>query len=206
MGRLGKPRTGWEPVHPGAARESAQEGGLTTRLQVNDVPHGQLMTAAVVQINISPGGIPKRRIPEGILTPLGLEGDSHAHPQFHGGPSKAVLLIASEVVDSLIAKGYPVFYGALGENFTTRGLDPKILRSGQRLRVGSAVIELTTVRIPCRTLDVYGPAIKKEIYDKSVGNGDASSPRWALSGFYASVIQVGRVATHDPVLIESTLA
>ena len=164
------------------------------------------MTATVVQINVSRGGIPKRPIGEGILTPLGLEGDSHAHPQFHGGPSKAVLLIAAEVVDQLVSKGYPVFYGALGENLTTRGLDPKTLRSGQRLRIGSAVIELTTVRIPCSTLDVYGPAIKKEIYDKNVRNGDASSPRWALSGFYASVVQIGRIATNDPVVIESTLA
>ena len=162
--------------------------------------------ATVVQINISPGGIPKRAIPDGMLTPLGIEGDSHAHPQFHGGPSKAVLLIASEVVDQLITKGYPLFYGALGENFTTRGLDPQMLRSGQRLRVGAAVIELTTVRVPCSTLDIYGPAIKKEIYDKRVRNGDVSSPRWALSGFYASVIQIGRIAISDPVVIESTLA
>lgn len=164
------------------------------------------MTAMVVQINISPGGIPKRTILDGMLTPLGIEGDSHAHPQFHGGRSKAVLLIASEVVDQLITQGYPLFYGALGENFTTRGLDPRMLRSGQRLRVGAAVIELTTVRTPCRTLDIYGPAIKKEIYDKGVRNGDVLSPRWALSGFYASVIQSGRVALNDPVIIESTLA
>ena len=162
--------------------------------------------ATVIQINISRGGIPKRPIAEGRLTPLGIEGDSHAHPQFHGGPLKAVLLIGSEVTDQLIAKGYPVFYGALGENFTTRGLDPKILRSGQRLRIGSAVIELTTVRIPCSTLDVYGPAIKKEIYDKSVRNGDVSSPLWASSGFYASIIKTGRIAPDDPIVIESVLA
>jgi MOSC domain-containing protein YiiM len=164
------------------------------------------MTGHIIQINISRGGIPKRPIPEGVITPLGLEGDQCAHPEIHGGPRQALLLIAAEVVDELIARGYPLYYGALGENLTTRGLDRRQLRIGQTLRAGSALIEITKIRAPCATLDVYGPTLKLEIYDPKVKAGDPTSPRWGMSGFYASVIEPGLVRTNDPIVVESTLA
>jgi len=162
--------------------------------------------SSVIQINVSRGGIPKRPVSEAALTSHGLEGDSCAHPRFHGGPMKAVLLIASETIDELRAKGYPVFYGALGENFTTRGLDYSQLRPGERLRIGAALIELTTIRVPCITLDIYGPSIKHEIFDAKVKAGDFSSAHWALSGFYARAIDAGRIHTGDSIIIESVLA
>jgi MOSC domain-containing protein YiiM len=164
------------------------------------------MTGQIVQINISRGGIPKRSIPEGILTPLGFEGDLCAHPQFHGGPNQAVLLIAAEVIDELTARGYPLFYGAMGENLTTLGFDRRQLRIGQRLRAGAATLEITKVRVPCDTLDIYGPALKREIYDKRVKAGDPASPRWGMSGFYARVIEPGPVRANDAILLESTPA
>src|SRR2546421_7687699 len=125
-----------------------------------------MMTGQIIQINISTGGLPKRPIPEGLITPFGIEGDFCAHPEIHGGPRQAVLLIASETVDELISRGYPLFYGALGENLTTRGLDSRQLRVGQILRAGGARLELTKVRVPCDSLDIYGSSIKREIYDK----------------------------------------
>jgi len=164
------------------------------------------MTGQIVQINISRGGIPKRPVPEAVITPLGLEGDSWNHPAIHGGPRQAVLLIAAESIDELIARGYPLFYGALGENLTTRGFDRTRLRFGQRIRAGQALLELTKMRAPCATLDAYGPTIKQEIYDRRVKAGDHSSPRWGLSGFYASVIEPGLVRVNDIITLEATLA
>jgi MOSC domain-containing protein YiiM len=162
---------------------------------------GQDDCATIVQINVSPGGIPKRAIAAGMITPLGLAGDACAHPGIHGGALQAVLLIASEAIDELKARGYPVYYGAMGENLTTRGLDPRELRIGQQLRAGGAVLEITKVRGPCTALDVYGPDIKQEIYDPRVQAGDATSPRWGMSGFYARVIQPGPVHPGDAVVI-----
>ena len=164
------------------------------------------MTGSIVQVNASPGGIPKWPISSGMLTPLGLAGDACAHPAIHGGPKQAVLLIASEVIDELKSLGYPVFYGALGENLTTRGLDRRQLRIGQQLRAGGALIEITKVRGPCASLDIYGPAIKQEIYDKKVKAGDPTSPRWGMSGFYARVLQPGHVRPDDIIVIVTTLA
>jgi MOSC domain-containing protein YiiM len=104
-------------------------------------------------------------------------------------------------VDDLAARGFPVFYGALGENLTTRGLDRRSLRIGQRFRAGEAVIQLTEVRIPCGALNVYGRSIQSAIYDARTAGGDPDSPVWGLSGFYAAVIQPGVLRTEDPIAL-----
>ena len=67
--------------------------------------------------------------------------------------------------------------------------------------MGDAVIELTTIRTPCATLDVYGAGIQASMYDARVQKGNPESPRWGLSGFYASVIQPGIVQPGDAVAI-----
>jgi MOSC domain-containing protein YiiM len=155
------------------------------------------MIGSIVQINVSPGGIPKLPIAEAEVTPEGIRGDSWAHPQFHGGPKQAVLLITSEGIDELIAQGFALFPGALGENLTTTGLDRRLMRIGQRYLAGDVLLEFTKVRVPCATLDVYGPSIKQAIYDAQVKAGDTSSPRWGLSGFYARVLRGGPVRPRD---------
>jgi len=155
------------------------------------------MRGSIVQINISPGGVPKRPIAEAEVTPEGIRGDSWAHPQIHGGPNQAVLLITSEGIGQLIAQGYPVFPGALGENLTTVGLDRRQMRIGQRFRIGEVMLELTKMRSPCTTLDVYGPSIKNAVYDAQVKAGDPATPRWGLAGFYARVLRGGSIHPKD---------
>jgi len=164
------------------------------------------VTGRIIQINISGGGMPKRAIASGNLTTAGFEGDSWAHPQLHGGPGKAVLMIAGETVELLRAKGFPVYPGALGENLTTEGLLPARWRMGQQYMVGEAIIELTTLREPCSGLNVYGPSIKKEIYDSLVKAGNPDTPRWALGGFYARVVHPGLVFPGTVISLLSELA
>jgi len=164
------------------------------------------LTGVIVQISISRGGIPKRPVTEAIITPFGLEGDAHAHPEIHGRPQEAVLLMTAETVDELAVRGYPVYYGAMGENLTTRGLDRRLLRVGQRFRIGPALIELTRIRVPCSSQDVYGPEIKSEVYDAPVKAGDTTSCRWAMSGFYAAVVRPGMIRVNDEITLESELA
>ncbi len=164
------------------------------------------MQGTILQINTSPGGLPKRPVSEGLIAPLGLEGDLHAHPGIHGGPDKAILLIASEVVDELAAREYPVFYGALGENLTTRGFPLRDVRVGDQIRAGAALLEITKPRGPCSGLHIYGEPLKREIYDARVKALDHASPRWGMSGFYARVLEPGRVRVGDPITLVAALA
>jgi MOSC domain-containing protein YiiM len=156
------------------------------------------MKGVILQVNLSPGGLPKRPVPQAYLTPLGFKGDAVAHPEIHGGPQKAVLLVTAEGIEELIARGYPLFSGALGENLTTRGLDRRDLRVGMRLRAGEAAIELTRLRVPCSSLDAYGPSLKSEIFRKDMTPADAA---WGLSGFYASVVETGWVRENDVIWV-----
>lgn len=165
----------------------------------------QVASASVLQINVSPGGVPKRPIPVGIVTSVGIAGDKQAHPLIHGGPRQAILLITSEGIDELKEQGFPLYHGALGENLTTRGLDRRSVRIGQRYRIGAILVEITKVRSPCDTLTPYGPGIQTAVYDQEVKAGNPASPRWGLSGFYASILQAGTIHPGDPIqLVDAT--
>jgi MOSC domain-containing protein YiiM len=156
------------------------------------------VTGTVVQVGVSQGGIPKVAIPSAELTEIGIAGDAWRYP-FHGGRRKAILMVTIEGIDELISQGFPLFPGALGENLTTRGLDRRELRIGQRFWVGEAEIVLTHMRTPCATLDVYGTGIQAASYDARVQAGDPGSPRWGLSGFYASVVRSGTIRPGDTI-------
>ncbi len=169
------------------------------------------MSGKILQVNLSNGGVPKRAVLLGNLKRQGFIGDRFAHPRFHGGADQAVLLISSELIEQLAALGYPVYPGALGENLTTIGLDHRQWRAGQQFHAGSARIELTKPRVPCRTLDLYGKGyngipIQSYIYEAKVKRGDASADSWGRSGFYARVIQPGAIVAGDAITLESELA
>lgn len=159
------------------------------------------MPASVIQINASSGGVPKRPLLFGEITPEGVAGDRHAHPDIHGGPRQAVLLITSEGIDELKAEGFPLYPGALGENITTLGLDRRTVRLGQRYRLGQVIVEITKIRRPCEQLSPYGEGIQKAVFDAEVKAGNIASPLWGLSGFYASVIQPGTLRPGDTITL-----
>jgi MOSC domain-containing protein YiiM len=162
------------------------------------------MTGSILQISVSKGGVPKNAIPIGTLTTAGLESDHHAHPDIHGGPQQAVLLITAEGIEELAAQGFPLTHGSLGENLTTSGIPRHEWRAGQHWQIGpEAVIEITKRRAPCQALNVYGPGLQAAIYDSLAAAGDPSSPKWGLSGFYASVVQPGIIRPGDEIVLTS---
>ena len=128
-----------------------------------------MTTPRIVQINISSGGVPKRPIGQARVTWSRIQGDDWHDKKHHGIPGQALCLFSLEIIEDLLALGYPVFPGALGENLTTQHLDYRTVRPGQIYRLGRDVrIRITKVRQPCRTIAVYGASLLRELYDVEV--------------------------------------
>ena len=107
--------------------------------------------AAIHQINVSRGGVPKLPVDEARVEALGLDGDVHLNLVHHGGPDRAVSLWALERIQALAAEGHPIAAGSAGENVTTQGLDWALVVPGARLRLGAdVVLEITRYAPPCR--------------------------------------------------------
>ena len=81
------------------------------------------MEAVVHSINVNPsGGVPKHPVPLTRLTVSGVEGDRQNDLKHHGGPSRAVSLFSSELIEALQEEGHPIQPGSTGENLTLRGV------------------------------------------------------------------------------------
>jgi MOSC domain-containing protein YiiM len=144
------------------------------------------MAALLVQVNVSEGGMPKLPIDRAAVTRDGVAGDWQKNRKYHGGPDRAICLYSEELYAWLREQGVEVGNGAVGENFTTRGLDLVALRPGDKLRVGAnCVIQITDIRVPCRQLKKW----------------DADLPNLIVgrSGWMARVLESGEVKPGDPV-------
>jgi MOSC domain-containing protein YiiM len=129
---------------------------------------------------------------------LGLAGDRVADTRNHGGPDKAVYVFAREDLDrwgEVLGRRLPD--GMFGENLTTRGIDVNAALVGERWRIGSALFEVASVRIPCR---VFAGWLGVTGYDNA---------RWirrftavGRPGPYLRVLEEGELAAGDEVLVE----
>src|SRR3990170_2515806 len=151
-----------------------------------------LQTGAVASINISAGGVPKRRVNGAKLAALGLQGDNQNDKVHLGGPERAVCIFSLEKLRSLQAEGHPIDVGTAGENLTVEGIRWESVMPGVRLRVGgSVVLEVTSFTKPCKTirgsfLDGHFVRISQKV-----------NPGW--SRVYAKVISGGDVNLGDRV-------
>ncbi len=81
---------------------------------------------------------------------LGLEGDEVSDTRHHGGVDQAVYAFAREDLDAWAATlGRDVRDGQFGENLTTEGIDVNEAEVGEHWRIGTAVLEVASIRIPC---------------------------------------------------------
>lgn len=107
----------------------------------------------IEQVSASPGGVPKRAVPEAVVNRYGLTQDRQRDRRHHGGPERAVCLWSAEVIDALRAEGHRAQAGAAGENVTLRSVDWKRVVPGARIRLGDAVVlEVTSYAAPCKTI------------------------------------------------------
>ncbi len=149
------------------------------------------MKGILIQLSISPGGMPKLPIPEGRVTKDGVEGDWQKNRKYHGGPDRAICLFSEELYQWLADEhGIELKSGSVGENFTTRGIDLLSLKPGDQLRAGDCVIEITDVRIPCRNLNQWDPKLLKVIKGRS--------------GWVAKVLEEAIVSPGDVITLLSS--
>jgi MOSC domain-containing protein YiiM len=81
---------------------------------------------------------------------LGLDGDQVGDVKHHGGVDQAVYAFAREDLDWWAGElGHDIRDGMFAENLTTGGIDVNEAEIGERWRIGSAVLEVASVRIPC---------------------------------------------------------
>jgi MOSC domain-containing protein YiiM len=154
----------------------------------------------IVQVNVSRGGVPKHAVEQARVFIDRVEGDNWNDRKHHGLSGQAVCLFSMELIEELKAEGYSLFPGALGENFTTGGIDYCRIRLGDRFRVGTEVeIRITKIRQPCRTITVYGNGIIRATFDAEVRAGKTTSSKWGRSGYYAEVLKEGIVRPGDTI-------
>lgn len=110
----------------------------------------------------------------------GIAGDAHA-----GEWHRQVSLLAKESIAKMQALGLDVDNGDFAENITTAGIDLPNLPIGARLRIGSALLEVTQIGKECHT--------RCAIFYQA---GDCVMPK---EGIFARVVEGGTVKPGDDV-------
>jgi len=149
-------------------------------------------TARVVQISVSPGGVPKWPVPSARVTALGLEGDAQRDLEHHGGPERALCIFSQERIQALQAEGHPITPGSIGENLTIEGIDWNAVMPGTYLRLGEdVVVQVTRYTSPC--LNITASFLHRD-YSRVAQKRHPGDSR-----VYARVLREGSLTSGDPV-------
>ena len=121
-----------------------------------------------------------------LLPQHGIDGDAHA-----GNWHRQVSLLGKESVDRLQEKiSIPLFPGAFAENILCEGLELYRLPVGTKLRVGTALCEVTQIGKECHA----DCAIRRQA-------GDCVMPR---EGIFVVVLEAGVARAGDMVTVAAS--
>lgn len=125
----------------------------------------------------------------------GVAGDFVGDSEHHGGRQKAVYAFARERLDWWQEELDRTFAnGSFGENLTTQGVDLAELLINQRFRIGTAELEVSVPRSPCKTFAGWiGEASWQKRFTQS---GDC--------GAYFRVVVPGIITPDDELLALDT--
>ena len=127
------------------------------------------------------------------LRKFGVFGDVQADSEHHGGPDQAIYAYSQEDADYWSAElGRPIEPGLFGENLRTQGVETTHAVIGTRWRIGKALLEVTSPRVPCAT------------FGERMGE-----PQWVKRftqagrvGTYLRVVEHGKAQAGDAVVVE----
>ncbi len=136
----------------------------------------------IIAVCTSPSkGTIKTNVGSGMLIEeFGIEGDAHG-----GFAHRQVSLIAAEDIETMRAKLPDLEPGSFAENLTTEGFDLSALAIGDRVRVGTCLLEVSQIGKECHT--------KCQVFYKT---GDCIMPK---KGIFCRVIEGGRVEVGDEI-------
>ncbi len=139
-----------------------------------------------------PSGIHKQAVQGPLrVTRLGLAGDAQADRLHHGGPEKALHHYPSEHYarwrSELPQRAERFVPGGFGENLSTCGLLEAEVCLGDVWRLGSALLQVSQARQPCRRLNLRFDL--PDMVERVLASG--------RSGWYYRVLQEGEVAPED---------
>lgn len=124
---------------------------------------------------------------------LGLAGDEVSDEINHGGPDQAVYVYGLPDYDFWSEQlGTALEAATFGENLTISGLESASLNIGDRLRVGTVLLEVAASRIPCHVLAA-------RMNDLGFVKKFRAAQR---PGAYCRVIETGEVQVNDVVTLE----
>ena len=132
------------------------------------------------------------------LGPLGFSGDQVSDTRHHGGVEQAVYVFSREDLDRWAGRlGASIRDGLFGENLTTVGIDVNEAELGERWRVGTALLEVRSVRTPCSDFACW--------MDENGYDAAGWVKRFAADcrpGPYLRVVEAGVVEVGDPITVE----
>ncbi len=139
------------------------------------------------------------RISIRLLAGLGVEGDAHLGKTVQhlsrvaADPTqpnlRQVHLMTVERQAELVAAGFAIKPGMLGENVTTEGIDLFALPVATQLRFQrGAVLRVTGLRNPCKQLDAFAPGLMMACLPR-----DAQGRLMLRAGIMAVVSQAGEL-------------
>jgi len=123
---------------------------------------------------------------------LGVEGDTQADLEVHGGPERAVYAYPADNWPWWEKeKNFACAPGAFGENLTLQGADEDIVRIGDRFSWGEIILEVAQPRTPCHK------------FQRVSGREDAGAIMTVSGrcGWYFRVLQAGTAAIGDRGLV-----
>jgi MOSC domain-containing protein YiiM len=142
--------------------------------------------------------IEKHSVPGPVrVATLGVEGDQVSDTKHHGGPDQAVYAFAREDLDHWAGElGHDIRDGQFGENLTTLGIDVNEAEVGERWRIGTALFEVASVRIPCNDFKNW---MGESGYDKAAWVKRFTAP--GRPGPYLRVVEEGTIEAGDELVV-----